>query len=151
MKHYFLPLLILLSSCAASQNTKVIDALVDEPNMTIETTSVKLNKTLQPALTVYVNGDKGSVEKAWVAKLEKECNCDLDRSKGFYQASGVVFPVVSLETLSVYTQIEEDEKGAKLNLLADFGGKFMSQADTPTEATKFKALINNFLKQFYVD
>ena len=75
--------------------------------------------------------------------------CSTYSSKGFLQSLGVSVPTVSIETLSLFTRVEDDNTGAQIDVAIDFGGSFMSDGNTPTEATKMRGLMTSYLKDFY--
>ena len=133
----------------SAQNDKMIAAMMDSPNMEIEATTVKIKKNTRPALTAYVNGDAGKVEKDWMKRLEDECQCSFKKSKGFYEAVGVRLPSISVETVSLFTRVEEDEEGARMDVIVDFGGKFLSDSDSPEEAAKMRSFMGQHMREFY--
>lgn len=150
MKALFTFLLVTVSIFAFAQNEdKMVEAMMTAPGMDIKSTSVKIQKESRPALTVHVNGDAGDIEKSWKKYLADQCDCDLKKDKGFLQSLGVSIPAVSIETVSVFTRVEGDDTGAQIDVAVDFGGKFLSDGETPTEASNMRNLLKSYLKDFY--
>jgi hypothetical protein len=147
-----LPLVFSLISMTviAQDMTKMMAALETSPSLEIKATSIKMGKEARPALTAYINASPDKVEKEWLKLVEDECQCDLKKSKGIYEGFGVRMATISGETLTVYTRVEEDEAGARLDVVVDFGGKFLTDKDTPTEAGKMRTFLRGFMKTFYV-
>jgi len=150
MKALFTALCISIAFVSFSQDEdKMVEAMMEAPEIKIKSTSVKIQKESHPALTVHVNGDASDLEKGWKKYLSNQCDCDLKKEKGFLQSLGVSVPSVSIETLSLFTRVENDDTGAQIDVAIDFGGRFMSDGDTPTEATKMRGLMTSYLKEFY--
>lgn len=150
MKALFTVLCISIAFVSFSQDEdKMVEAMMTAPGMKIESTSVKIQKESRPALAVHVNGDAGDIEKGWKKYLARQCDCDLKKEKSFLQSLGVSVPAVSLETVSIFTRVEDDNTGAQIVVAIDFGGKFMSDGDTPNEASNMRGIMTRYLKEFY--
>ena len=150
MKALLTVLFVSIAFVSFSQDEdKTIAAMMEAPEIKIKSTSVKIQKESRPALTALVNGEAVDIEKGWKKYLSNQCDCALKKEKGFLQSLGVSIPAVSLETVSIFTRVEDDNTGAQIDVAIDFGGRFMSDGNTPAEATKMRGLMTSYLKDFY--
>ena len=142
--------LTLIFSAQAQQDDRMLEQLQEAPSVSVSQTNIKFQKENRPAFTAYVNADAAKVEKAWSDYIGEQCQCDFKKKKGVYQGIAVHLPSVTVETISLYSQIEEDEKGARLDVLVDLGVVWLNEKNNPTESAKLKSMIEGFVRNFYV-
>lgn len=129
---------------------QMLGQLQDAPSVEVSTTTIKFQKENRPAYTAYINAEPAKVEKAWAAHMAEKCQCDFKKKKGTYEGIAIRLPEVTVETISVFSMIEEDEKGARLDVLVDMGVSWMNDKMNPAESAKMKAMVEGFVRNFYV-
>ncbi len=129
---------------------KMLEALQVKPSIEVKQTSTKFQKENRPAFTAYINANPDEVGKAWEQYVHDKCQCDFKKKKGVYSAVAIKLPEITVETISLFSTIEEDEKGARLDVFVDLGVAFMNTKNNPEESAKMEAMISHFVRGFYV-
>ena len=140
-----------LGLCSFAQDeAKMLEALQNKPSVEVKETTTKFRKDNRPAFTAYINAEPSKVEKAWADYVSTRCQCDFKKKKGVYEAVAIRLPEVTVETISLFSVVEEDEKGARLDVLVDLGVSYLSSKSNSTEAAKMSNMVEEFVRGFYV-
>ncbi|MFT5183190.1 MAG: hypothetical protein ACI84C_000314 [Flavobacteriales bacterium] len=137
-------------SLFAQDEAKMLGALQDKPSIEVNETTTKFRKENRPAFTVYINAEPGKVEKAWAGYVKAKCQCDFKKKNGVYEALAIHLSEVTIETISLFSVVEEDEKGARLDVLVDLGVTYLSSKNNSDEASKMSNMVEQFVRGFYV-
>ncbi len=124
--------------------------LRDNLDFSIDDTRTKYNKESRPSFQANFYSEEKAVEKAWQDFISKKCDCDFKKEKGFYQAVGIRLPEITAETITLISVTEKTNDGASLDVMIDYGGRFMGEGGDKGEVQALKSMMTAFMKEFYV-
>jgi len=138
------------TTLSIAQDDAVITALETAPQLSVEQNDIKFQKKPTTAFTAYVKSSPDDLEKAWKSFIDDKYGVDLKKSKGALMGEAVQMPGVSEFTVNLFTMIETDEKGARMDVLMSIGDKYVASNTFPTEAGNIQKMMRVFLHDFYV-
>lgn len=140
---------LLLSAGLFAQDERM-EALVKGPDLTIDQTMVKMKKQARPAFTLYLFADEKDVDKQWKSFVSIRYSAELRKSKKHDEALNIRMADVAEGTVSLYSRVDKDEKGARLDVFLQIGSSFIDNASHPEEAAKLRNVIDAFARELYV-
>lgn len=110
----------------------------------INETTENLGGATNPAFSVFIeNADYKYVVKQWKALLESNKG-KVETSKNDVNASNVILPLLSSNTVAVFSKVIEDKTGVKLVAAFSKDGHYVSGSHSPAETETVKKLIYDF-------
>ena len=134
----------------ANAQDKVVEALAEQPQMTVTTNDVALKKDEVNAYTAYVKASPDRWEKEWKAFMKDFHNVEMKKSKGILAAEETKIVSITQDIVYLYTKISKDEEGARMDVMLRMGGKYVDDSAFPAESAKLRSIVNKFLHDFFV-
>lgn len=151
MKQLLLTLTVLFATTALfAQEKEIQQALLNGPSLRVEQTTAKLNKQPQAAFTMYLNAEAGQVEKQWATFVNTRYNCEFKKARKHYEALNIRMLDVAEGTVSLYSKVADDERGARLDVFVLSGTRYLESGEFPGESTKMTQVMESFARALYV-
>lgn len=152
MKQLLLTLTVLFATTALfAQEKEIQQALLNGPSLRVEQTTAKLNQQPQAAFTMYLNAEAGQVEKQWATFVNTRYNCEFKKARKHYEALNIRMLDVAEGTVSLYSKVADDERGARLDVFVLSGTRYLESGEFPGESTKMTQVMESFARALYVE
>ena len=152
MKQLLITFTVLFATLALSaQEEQIQQALLNGPRLRVEQTTAKLNKQSQAAFTLHLDAQAGQVEKQWAAFVHDRYKCQFKKVRKHYEALNIRMLDVAEGTVSLYSKVADDERGARLDVFVLSGARYLESGEFPGESAKMTQVMESFARALYVE
>jgi hypothetical protein len=133
-----------------AQPDHVTRALMNTPFIAFEEVPLSFRDKTAPATGILITSDQDSYAKEWKNWLKTKYGLECKKVSGFYSSPQVLISEWSSDSLFLHYKIDKDGDAARLWVILEKKGVFLSSATNADEIMKMKASLTTHIKDFYV-